>query len=273
MTNLFRNILIASVILSLNCADAIAAAMPNPAPVAQTAAEKKKKEAEKKKKEAAKKKAAAAKAKQKAAAKKKKEADKKKAAAQKERDAKAAERAKVAAERAKIAQEREEAKLKKEAEIQAKEEKALRDWEKYQEQLENPKTEVISLFNLGFRTGYAAMMDKITPGNDNLLWGAGTLNQNNLLQQLKGGIGAGLDFTYNLSYKKFLFEVGVDFRYLNSTSTYGFQATRKDLTYGATYNYLFDNMRETRNMMQVGVPIMFGAQFDRYYFIDRKSVV
>ena len=45
MTNLFRNILIASVILSLNCADAIAAAMPNPAPVAQTAAEKKKKEA------------------------------------------------------------------------------------------------------------------------------------------------------------------------------------------------------------------------------------
>mgnify|MGYP006330956025 CR=1 FL=1 len=75
--NLFRNILIASVILSLNCADAIAAAMPNPAPIAQTAAEKKKKEAEKKKKEAAKKKAAAAKAKQKAAAKKKKEADKK----------------------------------------------------------------------------------------------------------------------------------------------------------------------------------------------------
>ena len=50
--NLFRNILIASVILSLNCADAIAAAMPNPAPIAQTAAEKKKKEAEKKKKEA-----------------------------------------------------------------------------------------------------------------------------------------------------------------------------------------------------------------------------
>ena len=51
--NLFRNILIASVILSLNCADAIAAAMPNPAPIAQTAAEKKKKEAEKKKEKAA----------------------------------------------------------------------------------------------------------------------------------------------------------------------------------------------------------------------------
>ena len=265
--NLFRNILIASVILSLNCADAIAAAMPNPAPIAQTAAEKKKKEAEKKKKEAAKKKAAAAKAKQKAAAKKKKEADKKKAVAQKERDAKASERAKVAAERAKIAAEREEAKLKKEAEIQAKEEKAIRDWEKYQEQLENPKTEVISLFNLGFRTGYAAMMDKINPDNNNLLWGAGTLNTTNALQQLKGGIGAGLDFTYNLACKNFLFEVGVDFRYLNSTSAYGFQATRTDLTYGATYNYLFDNMRETRNMMQVGVPIMVGAQFDKYYFM------
>lgn len=270
MTNLFRNILIASLILSLNCAEAIAAAMPTP--IAQTtAADKKKAAAEKKKKEAAKKKAKAAKEKQKAAEKKKKDAAKKKAAAAKVNEKKRAEaekvRQKAAAERAAIAEERAEAKAQKEAEIKAKEEKALRDWEKYQNNLENPKTEVISHINLGIRAGYAAMMDKIQP-NDNMFWGAGTLNQSNTLQQLKGGPGAGLDVLYSLAYGHFLFEAGLDFRYLNSTSTYGFQATRKDITnYGSTYNYLFDNLKETRNMMQIGVPIMFGAQFDRYYFL------
>lgn len=263
--NIFRNILIIGAILCLNCGEIVANALPSPTPIAQSAADRQKKAAEARKKEAAKRKAKAAKERQKAAAKKKKEADKKRAKAAKEREKAAAERAELAAERA-------DAKAQKEAEIKAKEEKALREWEEYQENLENPKTEVISHFNLGLRTGYAGMMDNIQPAANGSLWGAGTLNQNNALQQLKGGIGAGLDVTYNLVYKKFLFEVGVDFRYLNSASTYGFQTTRNDLTYGATYNYMFDNMRETRNMMQIGVPIMFGAQFDRYYFLVGAKV-
>jgi hypothetical protein len=179
-----------------------------------------KKAAEAKKREAEKKKAAAAKANE-----EKREAAAKNAAkvqAQREKDA---------AERAKVAEQREEAKAKKEAAEKAKEEKALRDYEKYQESLENPKTEVISYFNLGLRLGYAAMMDRINGS----YMGAGTLNESNALQQLKGGPGAGLNVTYNLEYGHFLFETGLDFRYLNSTSAYGFQATRMDETYGATY--------------------------------------
>ena len=62
-------------------------------------------------------------------------------------------------------------------------------------------------------------------------------------------------------------ETGLDFRFLNSTSCYGFNAQRKDLTYGATYNYLFDKLTETRNMLEIGIPVMFGGQFDRYYFL------
>lgn len=265
MKNIVRNILIASVVLSLNCAPIVAYAMPEPAPAAQNdkakAAAQKKKEAEKRKKEAEK--AKAQREKQKAAEAKKREAEKKKAATAKENAKKQAERDKAAAERAKAAEERAEAQAKKEAEQKAKEEKAIRDYEKYQERLENPRTEVISYFNLGLRLGYAAMMDKINGS----YMGAGTLNQSNALQQLKGGPGVGLDVTYNLEYGHFLFETGLDFRFLNSTSAYGFQATRLDRTYGATYTYLFDNLREMRNMLEIGIPVMFGAQFSRYYFL------
>ncbi len=271
MKNVFRNLLIVSVILSLCCAPIVAYAMPEPVPAAQNdkakAAAQKKKEAEKRKKAAAK--AKAQKEKQKAAADKKKEADKKKAAAAKETAKKQAEREKAAAERAKAAEERAEAQAKKEAEQKAKEEKAIRDYEKYQENLANPKTEVISYFNLGMRAGYAAMMDKINGS----YMGAGTLNQSNALQQLKGGPGVGIDLTYNLEYGHFLFEVGLDARFLNSTSAYGFNAKRIDKTYpGTTYDYYFDNLSEMRNMLEIGVPLMFGAQFSRYYFLVGAKV-
>ena len=290
MKSIFHNILIASVVLSLTCAPAIVNAMPEPAPVAMTEKEKaaaaKAKEAEKKKKEAEKAKAAKEKEKAKAAAAKEKEKakaaaakekekekaakEKEKAAADKEKQRAAAEKekAKQAAEREKLAAEREAEAARKEAEAQAKEEKALRDYEKYQESLENPKQEVISYINLGARLGYAAMMDKI---NDYI--GAGTLNQSNPLQQLKGGVGFGFDATYNLEYGHFLFETGLDLRILNSTSTYGFEATRLDKNYpGTTYSYLFDKLGETRNLFQVGIPVMFGAQFDRYYFLAGVKV-
>ncbi len=303
MKNVFRNILIASVVLSLTCAPAVTNAMPAPVPATQTdkkkAAEAKKKEAEKKKKEAEK--AKAAKEKAKAAEAKKKEAEKKKAAAAKANEQKKAEaekqraaaakaneqkreeaakaaakaqaqREKEAAERAKIAEERAQEKAQKEAEIKAKEEKALRDYEKYQESLENPKTEVVSYFNLGLRLGYAAMMDKLQAAEDGSLWGAGTLNQSNALQQLIGGPGAGLSLTYNLEYGHFLFETGLDFRFLNSTSRYGFTAMQREQNTNAEYYYLFDKTHEMRNMLEIGVPVMFGAQFSRYYFLVGAKV-
>ena len=252
--------------------------MPEPVPATQTdkqkAAAKKKKEQEKAKaqkaKEVAKAKAAkekekakAAKAKEKAADAKKKEAAKKQAEQSKANEKAAAEREKAAEQRARVAEQRAEEQAKRQEAEKAKEEKALRDYEKYQESLENPGIEPVSYFNLGLRLGYAAMMDKLNGS----YMGAGTLNQNNVFQQLKGGPGAGLDVTYNLEYGHFLFEAGLDFRFMNSTSAYGFTAQRQDLTYGATYNYLFDNLRETRNMAQIGVPLMFGAQFSRYYFL------
>lgn len=276
---MLRNILIICVVFGLNATPVLAAAMPDPTPATQTdkqkAAEKAKaakaKEKEKAAKAKEKEKAAKAKEKEKAAkAKEKEQAAKAKEkeqiskAKEKEQAAKAKEKEAKDKEKAKAAQERQEAQEKKEAAIRAQEEKAIQAYLKQQEELENPKTPVISYINLGLRAGYAAMIDRI---NGSYL-GAGTINQSNALQQLIGGAGAGLDFTYNLEYKHFLFEVGLDARFLNSTSAYGFQATRADKTYpGTTYTYLFDNLRETRNMMEFGVPVMFGAQFNRFYFL------
>ena len=283
MKNLVQNILIASVVLSLNCAPIAVYAMPEPVPAQQTdkqkAAAAKAKEAEKKKKEQEKAKTAKAKeaekakaAKDKEKAKAAKEKEKEKAAKEKEKEKADKEKQKAAEERAKAAAEREEAKAKKEAEAKEKEEKAIRDYEKAQAELANPKTEIVSFFNIGLRGGYSAMMDKISPAADGSLWGAGTLNQKNALQQLKGGGGAGLDITYDLTYNYFIFETGIDFRFLNSKSVYGFQASRVDQTYGATYNYLFDKLSETRNMMQIGIPVMFGAQFNMFYFLAGAKI-
>jgi len=252
MTNLFRNILIASVVLSLNAAPVAMYAMPEPVPAGQTdkqkAAAKKKKEQEKAKAQKAKEKEKAAKAK-----------EKEKAAAAKEKQ-------KAAAERAKAAEKRAEDQAKKEAETKAKEEKALRDYEKYQERQANPKTEVVSFFNLGLRAGYSALMDK-QPDQWAAISEGKQLSNDYAYRSLTGGGGAGLDLTYSLEYGHFRFETGLDFRFLNSTSSYAFQATRIDRTYGATYNYLFDKTVEQRNILGLGIPVMFGAQFSRYYFL------
>ena len=270
MKNLFRNILIASVVLSLNAAPIAMYAMPEPVPAGQTdkqkAAAKKKKEQEKAKAQKAKEKEKAQREKQKAADAKKREAEKKKAAAAKENEKKQAERDKAAAERAKVAEKRAEEQAKKEADAKAKEEKAIRDYEKYQESLENPKTEVVSFFNIGLRAGYSALMDK--QGDQWAAINSGKqLGNDYAYRSLTGGGGAGLDLTYSLEYGHFRFEVGLDARFLNSTSSYGFQATRIDSKYGAQYNYLFDKLVEQRNMLGIGIPVMFGAQFSRYYFL------
>lgn len=276
MKNMFHNILITSIVLSLTCAPVMVNAMPEPAPAAMTEKEKaaaaKAKEAEKKKREAEKAKAAKEKEKAKAAAEKQKEKDKAAAEKAKQKAAADKEKAKQQAQREKDAQEREEARLKKEEETRAKEAKAIKDYQEYQENLENPKPEVISFVGIGLRAGYSALMDKIQPAADGSYYGAGTLNTSNALQQLKGGGGIGLDVTYNMQYDHLLFETGLDFRFLNSTSAYGFTAERIDKTYGSKYFYFFDNLSETRNITQLGIPVMLGAQFGRYYFLAGAKV-
>ncbi len=222
-------------------------------------AEKKKAEAEKKRAEAAKdaekKREAAAKqseARQKEAAKAQAERQKEQAKAQAERqkelDKKQAEKERIAAEN--------EKKAEKLAAQEAKQKEA------YYAQFEDngPKTEAVSLFNLYGRAGYAAMFDKIDLEDRKLI----------------GGPGAGLGIGYELEYGHFRFNTGLDFTWLNSKSKYSFMEVRDlkgAVIDGTTYAdgdrqhlYLMSEYKETRNLGYVGVPVMFGGQFDRYYF-------
>lgn len=122
---------------------------------------------------------------------------------------------------------------------------------------------------LYIKAGYAATFDNIGVANkkDNT---AALLSN----QMLLGGPGAGIGFGYDFEYKVFRFSTGVEFNYLRSTSKYAFDAVRPNMNITQDgnvipmdYNYRFGYLKETRNFMHVGIPIMLGAQFDRYFFM------
>ena len=212
--------------------------------------------------------------KQKAAAqaKKKKEADKKKAQKQKEQAKKKKAQQKAAAEKQEERAKQQERAAKALAEKQEAEEQQKQAWLQQQEELSNPKTEVISLFNLSAKVGYAGVMDKMSSNYANINQPS-ELDNNYMYHSLKGGPGAGIALTYELQYGAFRFETGLDFTYLNSTSAYEFNLKRHlESPYSGDYYYITDKLLETRNIGYVGLPILFGAQFSRYYFMAGAKV-
>lgn len=212
--------------------------------------------------------------KQKAAAqaKKKKEADKKKAQKQKEQAKKKKAQQKAAAEKQEERAKQQERAAKALAEKQEAEEQQKQAWLQQQEELKNPKTEVISLFNLSAKVGYAGVMDKMSSNYANINQPS-ELDNNYMYHSLKGGPGAGIALTYELQYGAFRFETGLDFTYLNSTSAYEFNLKRHlESPYSGDYYYITDKLLETRNIGYVGLPVLFGAQFSRYYFMAGAKV-
>ena len=119
---------------------------------------------------------------------------------------------------------------------------------------------------LYIKAGYAAMFDNLGVNNKN---GAADLSNRMLL----GGPGAGIGFGYDFEYKVFRLNTGVEFNYLRSTSRYAFDATRNmTVNQGGTpipmtYNYRFGYLNETRNLMHVGIPVLVGAQFNKFFFM------
>ncbi|MGM9836877.1 MAG: OmpA family protein [Paludibacteraceae bacterium] len=276
MKRLFRNILTLVFLLTFTCGEAVVMAMPAPAAKETTAQDKKKAAAEKKKKEQektkakkqkeqAKKKAEAARANEKKQAQRAKE----QAARQKEAAKTQAQREKEQAARQKEAERRQAAAAEAQAEKAAQEEAQKQAWLRQQAELNDPtpKKEVVSLINLSGRVGYAAMMDKMGANYGNVNR-PGQLGSEYAYQSLIGGPGAGFAATYELEYGHFRFETGLDFTWLNSTSRYEYMLQRQLLApHQGTYNYITDDLRETRNIGYIGLPVMFGAEFSRYYFM------
>lgn len=292
---------IALLTLSTGFAPAAQAAVPQQK---EMTAEQKKKAAEKAKqqKEKEKQKAQQQKEKEKAAAQKEKE----KAQAQKEKDKAAAEKAKAAQQKEKDKQKAEEAKLKEQAKKDKEKEKALaekekaaaeREQQKAQKEEEKQKAQQKKIdeynkqkaaydkaiakqqkaaqdptrhyINVWGKGGYAAMFDNLSRYGNSFSTDPFATSQ----RSLTGGGGAGIGLGYELEYNALRFNTGIEFNFLNSTSTYAFRQDRPMLQpYQMTYHYDVYNLRETRNAGYVGIPILLGAQFGRYFFMAGARV-
>lgn len=213
----------------------------------------KQKEKEKAAKEKEKQKAQAAKEKEKQKAQAAKDKEKAKAAKDKEKQqaAKDKQKAQLQAEKERALVEKERALAEKEKQQAAAEAKAERQLQRDAKPFEGH-----NYFNLSLRAGYAAMMDHTEQWQTTLL-------DNKLI----GGPGAGLQLSYELEYKHFLFETGLDVNLLNSTSRYATTISRQDNQYEATYNYMLDALKENRTAAYVDLPLMVGAQFSDIYFL------
>lgn len=124
-------------------------------------------------------------------------------------------------------------------------------------------------------------------GYSGLVNGAESYNFHNTLfdPQFIGGGGGLLGVGYEYRFKKFMLTVGPEFRIFSSQDNFRFLDENGDplalqgqriepmgLNYPMTQNYYFKNLHETQAVGQVMVPILFGANFDKYYFLAGGKV-
>lgn len=275
MRNILRLLLVITLLASFEGSYTSAYAA-QPQKKAMTAQQKQKAK-EKAKKEKEREKAKAQKAKE--AEKRKREQERAQQQRSKEQTKTQAARAKEQAEREKAAAERERVAAQKEADRQRIAEQKAAAEQRELEALRAPKPvvdpnekkiEPVHYFNLGARLGYDAMFDNLSTFGAGTQAGADPLARM-MNKKLIGGVGAGLQLTYELEYSHFRFETGLGFDFYNSTTTYGFTQhrtyTSADKSIRQEYWFLSDNISETRNLGYVQLPIMLGAQFSRYYFM------
>ena len=114
------------------------------------------------------------------------------------------------------------------------------------------------------KLGYSALIDSKFSTN--------TLDGFNLKTQ--GGVIAGLSTFYELEKDAFHFQSGIDFDFINSTSRltdYTIDA-RMISPYDMTYHYGFNGWKETRNSFFIQMPVLFGAQYGKFFFFVGPKV-
>lgn len=92
-------------------------------------------------------------------------------------------------------------------------------------------------------------------------------------QRFIGGGGGLLGVGYELHHNRFLFSVGPELRFFSSRNNIAYTAdVIRDDYATITQHYLFGDYSETQAVGQVMVPIMFGGNFERYYFLAGAKV-
>ena len=123
-------------------------------------------------------------------------------------------------------------------------------------------TKPVHYIGLGFKVGYSQFSQKFnTSGN--------TIYDGTMESKLKvpGGANAGLELRYKLEYKLFRFTAGLDVTYAGSSIKgdirYDHQVIKP--TTDMTYFYNYEKVKEQQHSLEVGVPIMFGANYKGFY--------
>lgn len=121
----------------------------------------------------------------------------------------------------------------------------------------------VHYINLSPKIGYAVGFDNINK-----------IVEGNYMQSNPfGGGGAGLGLEYELEYGHFLFNTGVDFDWTHAITNYNIAFNRNMVTpYDWTYHYRMLGYSENRDVLNVGLPVRFGAQFGNFYFLVGAKV-
>ena len=133
----------------------------------------------------------------------------------------------------------------------------VQDWQKSGQNYNKP----VHYLGLGAKLGYSQFNQGMTKS------GQAEAGQMENKLHLPGGANAGIDLRYKLEYGLFRFVAGVDATYAGSSmaGTVKYSKQLVEPSPDLTYYYNFTNTREQQHTFEVGVPILFGADYKGFY--------
>ncbi len=100
------------------------------------------------------------------------------------------------------------------------------------------------------------------------------MSDNDFVSKTVGGFGGGVGLGYQLQYKHFLFNAGLEYEHYNSLSRFSgannqdFSQTFKMLPYETMeYTYHFSEFVDRSAAGYLQLPLLFGGEWGRYYFL------
>lgn len=138
---------------------------------------------------------------------------------------------------------------------------------------QGPDLHFISMWGGAGYSGLVGNYKSANFGAEGSTYGVGSGMVGNFSQKFIGGGGGLIGFGYELHHNDFIFSVGPELRLFSSRNNinYRFDKVRDDYS-SITQTYQFDDLSETQTVGQVMVPILFGGNFERYYFLAGAKV-
>lgn len=129
--------------------------------------------------------------------------------------------------------------------------------------------------------GYSGLLNNFSTVN----FDSGSGVQNTFDPSFVGGGGGLIGVGYELHHRRFMFRIGPEFRLFSSLDKLNhysldadgqkipasYDVVRNDYS-TMTQHYTFTNLRENQLVGQVMLPIMFGGNFERYYFLAGAKI-